>query len=106
MPNDISNGTATVSAERTISLCVRADGTPEWSMILHGMQYVLVRRNSWRLAGRMKALVRTFHEESSHRLLLLPAIYSVASVLQRYRDEMHDWASRRRQHYEALRSSR
>jgi hypothetical protein len=54
----------------------------------------------------MKALVRKFHEEPSHRLLILPAIYSVGSVLQCYRDEMHDWATRRRRHYEDLRSSR
>jgi hypothetical protein len=75
-------------------------------MILNGMQYVLVRRNAWRLAGRMKILVRKFREEPSHRLVLLPAIYSVGSVLQCYRDEIHEWASRRRRHYEEIRSSR
>ncbi len=75
-------------------------------MISNGLQYVLVRRNSWRLAGRMNILVRKFNEEPSHRLLLLPAIYSVGSVLQRYRDEMHEWARRRRRRYEELRSSR
>ncbi len=104
--NDISNGTARFSVERARLFSARADGTLEWPMILHGMQHVLVRQNSWRLAGRMKTLVRTFHEEPSHRSLLLPAIYSVGSVLQCYRDEMQAWASCRRRHYEELRSSR
>ncbi len=65
-------------------------------MILHGAQYVMIRENAWRLASRMKRLVRAFREQPQCRLLLLPAIYAIAHVLQRYREELYNWSVRSR----------